>query len=123
MQIKRLLTNLCSNDLERSKQFYTSLFDFTVDFDSDWFVHLLSVGREFEIGIILADHEIVPQQVSGQIKGSYITFVVESVDVLFLKAQELDCKIIQAPELTPYGQRRMLIEAPEGTVCDVSSPT
>lgn len=122
MEIKRLLTNLCSNDLESSKAFYTSLLDFVVDFDSDWFVHLISRGRELEIGIILESHEIVPEQVRDKISGCYITFVVENVDSVFLKAQELNIKIIQTPELTPYGQKRMLIEAPEGTVCDISSP-
>jgi len=122
VEIKRLLTNLCSSDLESSKVFYTSLLDFVVDFDSDWFVHLISRGRELEIGIILENHEIVPEQVRYKISGCYITFVVENVDSVFLKAQELNIKIIQTPELTPYGQKRMLIEAPEGTVCDISSP-
>jgi len=123
MEIKRLLTNICSTDLESSKMFYTSLLDFTIDFDSEWFVHLVSVGRELEIGLILEGHEIVPEQVRGNIKGCYITFVVENVDSIYIKAQALSYKIIQSPEQTPYGQKRMLIEAPEGTVCDVSSPT
>ena len=52
MEIKRLLTNICSTDLEASKQFYTSLFSFKVGYDSDWFIHLVSEGSELELGII-----------------------------------------------------------------------
>jgi len=122
MGVKRLLTNLCSTDLEQSKLFYTSLLNFIVNFDSDWFVQLVSSGRDLEIGIILDGHEIVPDQVKGKVNGFYLTFVVDDVDELFVKAQELNYKIIQTPKLTPYGQKRMLVEAPEGTVCDISSP-
>ena len=122
MEIQRLLTNICSKNLEHSKLFYVSLFDFKVNYDSDWFVHLISEGRGFEIGIISENHEIVPEQARAKITGAYVTFVVENVDAIFQKVQELDYKIIQAPEVTFYGQKRMLLLAPEGTVCDVSSP-
>ena len=122
MEIQRLVTNICAKKLEQSKAFYTSLLNFKVNFDSDWFVQLVSVGKEFELGLIQEGHEIVPERARGKIKGGYITFVVDNVDDLFLKAQELNCNILQSPEPTPYGQKRMLIEAPEGTVCDISSP-
>ncbi len=123
MEIKRLLTNICAKDLEESKKFYTSLFSFNVDYDSDWFVHLISEGRELELGIILEQHEIVPAEAQGSVSGVYLTFVVEEVDALYQKAKELGCNIQQPPEITFYGQKRMLLVAPEGTVCDVSSPT
>ena len=122
MKIDRLLTNVCSQNLEESKLFYTSLFSFKVDYDSDWFVHLISEGRELELGIIGQNHDVVPDKVKGKIVGAYLTFVVENVDECFKQCQELGYEIIQEPENTPYGQKRMLLVAPEGTVCDVSSP-
>ncbi|PWQ94736.1 VOC family protein [Leucothrix arctica] len=122
MKIKRLLTNICSQDLAQSKAFYISLFAFKVDFDSDWFVHLVSEGRELELGLILQSHEVVPEQAKASITGAYLTFVIDDVDRFYKKAQGLDVNILQAPEMTPYGQKRMLLQAPEGTVCDVSSP-
>jgi uncharacterized glyoxalase superfamily protein PhnB len=123
MEIKRLLTNVCSKNLEESKKFYTSLFLFKVDYDSDWFIHLISEGRELELGIVLEQHEIVPSEAQGSASGVYLTFVVEDVDALYQKAKELGCNIQKSPEITFYGQKRMLLVAPEGTVCDVSSPT
>jgi len=32
MNIDRLLTNVCSKDLEKSKEFYVSLFNFNIDY-------------------------------------------------------------------------------------------
>ena len=121
MNIERLLTNLCSNDLPQSKRFYTALFSFNVAFESDWFVNLVSEGNQLEIGIIADDHDIVPKSVKGQAAGVYLTFVVKDIEELFEKAKSNDFKVVQAPELTCYGQKRMLLQAPEGTVCDVSS--
>ena len=121
MKIERLLTNICSNDLEKSKLFYTALFSFKVAFDSDWFVNLISEGSHFEIGLIAQDHEMVPDRIRGEQAGIYLTFVVEDVDLLLRQALQLSYDIIQEPELTFYGQKRMLVVAPEGTVCDVSS--
>jgi len=122
MKINRLLTNVCSKNLDESKHFYTSLFEFKVDYDSDWFIHLISEGRQLELGIIADDHEVVPIKARGLTSGVYLTFVVEDVDELYIKAQKLKFEIIQSPEATAYGQNRMLLTAPEGTVCDVSSP-
>ena len=122
MKIDRLLTNICSTDLEQSRLFYTSLFSFTVDYESDWFIHLISDGRELELGILSESHEIVPERARGTKSGIYLTFVVEDVSPVSQKAQELGYEILQAPEDTFYGQRRMLIVSPEGTICDVSAP-
>ena len=122
MEIKRLLTNICSSDLEQSKLFYTTLFSFKVDYDSDWFIHLISEGRELELGIISECHSVVPEQTRGKVSGAYLTFVVDDVDSFYKKSQGLGFTALQAPETTSYGQKRMLLVAPEGTVCDVSSP-
>lgn len=100
-----------------------SLFDFRIDYDSDWFVHLVSEGRELELGLISESHEVVPDEVKGKPSGVYLTFVVKDVDEFYQKTLELGYKVIQAPEITLYGQKRMLIVAPEGTVCDISSPS
>jgi len=121
MEIKRLLTNLCSPDLEKSKAFYTSLFQFTVDFDSDWFVHLISSGRELELGLIAENHPVVPTEIAGASRGMYLTFVVDDVDQAFEQAKANGYPILLPPEDTEYGQRRMLVQAPEGTVVDISS--
>ena len=119
--IHRMMINICSKELEQSKQFYTQLFDFTVNFDSDWFVQLISQDQQLELGIISQSSEIVPQAVPATSGGYYITFVVENADAVFELAKQKQIEIIQEPEDTFYGQRRLLLKDPNGVIVDVSS--
>lgn len=123
MKINRLFVNICSEHLPESKLFYTSLFDFKVDFDSDWFVHLISSDTRLELGIIHKHSELVPEAWRGPSAGSYISFVVDDVDELHKVAVAKGFVLVQAPEDTFYGQRRMLLSDPNGYLVDVSSPS
>ena len=120
--INRLLLNLLSDDLEASKAFYTALFDFQIDYDSDWFVHLISNQQQLELGLISATSEILPPGARPGAQGFYTTFVVDDADTVFQLARDRDLVIVSKPEDTFYGQRRLVLQAPEGTLIDVSSP-
>ena len=120
--INRLLTNICSDNLSAGKKFYTELFDFQVDYDSDWFVHLISKDKQLELGLIDRSHEIVPKAYQTPPAGFYITFVVDNVDELFETAKTQGFEILEKPSDTFYGQRRLLLKDPDGTLVDVSSP-
>ncbi len=121
-KIDRMMTNICSDKLPETRDFYTKLFDFTIDYDSDWFIHLISKNKQLELGIIDRTHEIVPKECQNQPQGFYITFVVENADAVFEMAKNNGFEIIAAPENTFYGQRRVLLKDPNGTMVDVSSP-
>ena len=122
MKINRLLTNICSENLADSKEFYMALFNFRVEYDSDWFVQLVSVGKDFEIGLMKSDHELVPNEFRGKPVGIYVTLVVDDAVAIFEKAKELGVEIVKEPELTFYGQKRILLKDPAGVLVDVSSP-
>ena len=116
----RLLINICSTNLAASKDFYAGLFDFNVDFDSDWFVHLVSQNKNLELGIIDAKSDVVPPGLNSAAEGFYLTMVIDNVDDFFERNRdELD--VIEPPTDTFYGQRRLLIKDPNGVVIDVSS--
>lgn len=116
------MTNICSDNLEESRYFYTKLFDFTVDFDSDWFIHLISKDQKLELGIIQRTHEIVPKDFQNNPQGFYVTFVVDNVDEIYKIAVSEEFEIISQPMDTFYGQRRLLLKDPSGALVDVSSP-
>lgn len=122
MKINRMMSNICSEQLAASRDFYTKLFDFSVEYDSDWFVHLISKDKQLELGIIDINSEIVPAEIRQQPTGTYITFVVNKVDDLYRVAKTHEYTIVQQPEDTFYGQRRMLLKDPNGFIVDVSSP-
>jgi uncharacterized glyoxalase superfamily protein PhnB len=117
-----MMTNICSEKLAESRDYYTKLFDFNVDYDSDWFVHLISKDQQLELGIIRRTSEIVPAEIKDNPHGFYVTFVVENADDVFEIAKNEGCDIIREPTDTFYGQRRLLLKDPNGVIVDVSSP-
>lgn len=119
----RILTNICSDDLIRSKDFYVELLGFNVKYDSDWYVQLCSPkDSEIEYGIIQRNHELVPKEYQNTPNGMYVTFVVEDVDATYAKAIDMNIPIIQEPRNEFYGQRRFLIKDPDGCLIDICSP-
>ncbi|MDN5200040.1 VOC family protein [Fulvivirgaceae bacterium BMA10] len=116
------MINICSDKLEESKMFYTNLFDFNVNYESDWFIHLISKDKQLELGIIDRKNEIVPNDSKSQPQGFYVTLVVDNADEVFDLAKSNGFDIEQAPEDTFYGQRRLLLKDPNGALIDVSAP-
>lgn len=119
--INRIMTNICSNKLLESKAFYTQLFDFKVQFESNWFIQLISVDKQLELGIIEMNNALVPKEYQVNPNGFYITFVVDDVDAIYKVAKAVKIEIISEPTDTFYGQRRLLLKDPSGTLVDVSS--
>ena len=119
--IARLITNICSDKLPATRDFYTQLFDFQVAFDSDWFIQLTDSARGFELGIIDRNNDLVPPAFQHTPNGFYLTFVVDNTDEVYEIAKAKGFDIIREPEDTFYGQRRLLLKDPSGTLVDVSS--
>ncbi|MEW7278236.1 VOC family protein [Aquimarina sp. 2201CG1-2-11] len=120
--INRIMTNICSDNLAESRDFYTKLFDFNVGYDSDWFIHLISKDRKLELGIIARTNDIVPKDFQYNPQGFYVTFVVDNADEIFKIAKSEKFEIISEPTDTFYGQKRLLLKDPNGTLVDISSP-
>lgn len=120
--LNRMMTNICSEKLAESRDFYTKLLDFTVDYDSDWFVHLISKDKQLELGIIHRTSEIVPDEFQNHPQGFYVTFVVDDVHEVFEIAKREGLEVLSEPVDTFYGQRRLLLKDPNGTLVDISSP-
>jgi uncharacterized glyoxalase superfamily protein PhnB len=93
-----------------------------VDYDSDWFVHLISKDKQLELGIISRTSEMVPDEIKDNPQGFYVTFVVEDADDIFKIAKNEGFEIISEPSDAFYGQRRLLVKDHNGVVVDVSSP-
>ena len=120
--INRLMTNICSSDVNKSKEYYTLLFDFTINFESDWFVHLTANQGSLELGLIDASSEFVPNKIESSSGGYYLTIVVSDTDSVHQLAIQNNATILQEPHDTSYGQRRLLLQAPDGVIIDVSAP-
>lgn len=123
MSFSRVLTNICSDDLPSSRDFYVGLLGFEVNYDSDWYVQLRSpTNKALEFGIISRKSELVPSQFQKPPTGMYVTFVVPDVDAVFARAKSLGLHIVQEPRNEFYGQRRFLTLDPNGCLIDICSP-
>ncbi|MEL6965356.1 MAG: VOC family protein, partial [Pseudomonadota bacterium] len=49
--------------------------------------------------------------------------VVSDCDDVHKRAVEMSAEVVEPPTDMPYGQRRMLVRDPDGTLIDVSAPT
>lgn len=121
--MQRAFTNILSGDVDRTARFYQDLLGMTRHYDSDWFViltHAEMAGLEF--GILDRHNAIVPEAHRASPQGIMLTFVVRDLEPVHDKARLLDADIVEAPTTMPYGQRRMLIKDPDGTLVDISAP-
>ncbi len=79
--------------------------------------------ENLELGILQRDHGIIPEGFRKAPAGVMLTFVVRDCDDVHEKAKRLGITIHTPPTDMPYGQRRMLLCDPDGTVLDISAPT
>jgi len=123
-KIERMIFNIATDDLAGVRDFYTTLLAFEPIYESDWYIVLVPRdGSRFELGIIKRSVDVTPLAATKPPGGGYLTFVVEEVLVAFDQAKAMNAEIIEPPVDTTYGQRRMLLRDPVGTVVDISSPT
>jgi catechol 2,3-dioxygenase-like lactoylglutathione lyase family enzyme len=122
--LKRVLFNILCNDLDASVRFYTSLVDFRVAYQNDWYAVLSPPGQEnVQLGLIDRVSEFTPRHAWGMHEGSYLTLVVDDVFEAVERASELGVEVIESPVALAYGQSRALIRDPSGIVIDLSTPT
>jgi catechol 2,3-dioxygenase-like lactoylglutathione lyase family enzyme len=123
MTFTRILTNICSDRLAESRDFYVALLGFEINYDSDWYVQLRCPSNpELEFGIISHSSDLVPPQYRAAPTGMYVTFVVGDVDASYAKAVAMGLHIVQEPKNEFYGQRRFLTVDPNGCLIDICSP-
>jgi len=122
--MQRAFVNVLSGSVEATATFYQELLGMSRHFESDWFVILTHPDIDgLEYGILQRDHPIVPTSVQSAPSGVMMTFVVDDCDVVHARARTMGADVIEAPVDMPYGQRRMLVRDPDGTVLDISAPT
>ena len=123
MSLERFLWNVIADDPGGLSEFYKKLFGLTEVFHSDWYVVLAHPEKPFEFGFLLRGHDVEPPTLSHNLGGSFPTFVVTNVDEATETALGLGGEVVHGPEDLFYGQRRVIIRDPNGTIIDISSPS
>lgn len=122
MATTRAFYNLIVPDPATERRFFEGLLGLEPRFESDWFVQLGLRGHpELELGILRADHEVVPESLREVAPAGMLTFVVDDVDAVVEAARSAGYPVVEAPRNLFYGQRRAVIRTPGGALVDVSS--
>lgn len=120
--LKRVVTTVYVDDLEKSKAFYCNLLGLVAGFDTDWIVQLSSPDNSaIELMLQPKKHELIPPAFQKSPQGSSVVFVVDDCDEYYSKAVSMGLEIIQEPKNEAYGQRRFLTADPDGLLIDISS--
>jgi len=118
--MQRAFANVLTDDFVGTVQFYEELLELKVTHNFGWFAVLGHPAMpKWEFGVLDKTHDTAPRsEASG---GVILTFVVDDVEAVFDKAEALGVPIIAPPTDMPYGQRRLLIRDPAGTLLDISA--
>jgi len=121
--VNRVVTNILSDHLAETRDFFVELLGFQVNFDEDWYVHLSAPGSPaLEVAVWRRDHELIPETYRQRPAGTILTVVVDDVDVVHKRAGDMGVTIVAPPRDRFYGQRSCLLLDPNGLLVDISTP-
>ncbi|MEM9838480.1 MAG: VOC family protein [Pseudomonadota bacterium] len=121
--MKRAFTNILCDDPSKVALFYEAVLGMRRHADFGWFIILTHddmPGMEF--GLLDASHETVPEGAIPTPSGVMLTFVVDDAEACFQRAQDAGAVVVEPPTDMAYGQRRMVVKDPAGTLVDISAP-
>ncbi len=113
--IHRIVPNIYSNDLEKSKQFYAEFLEMKLVMDMKWILIFASkTNSTSQISILQNDKK-------GKLnnKAIFISIEVSDVDKLYEKAKKQNYKIIYEITDEPWGVRRFFVADPNGATINI----
>lgn len=118
--MRSLFPDICTANLIESKDFYVSLFNFSVVFEIDWYIQLQSPQDEhLQIAFVAQEHSSVPLAYQQKPQGVVITIEVEDVDAIHETAKKLNMKFVQKLRDEDWGQRHFMLADPNNLLVDV----
>lgn len=112
-----------TDDVSGTVAFYVNNFRFKVMFESDWYCHLQSSEDEkVNLAILRGDHETIPAEGHGRIKGLILNFEVDDVDAEYENALSAGLPVLKTLRDEPFGQRHFITRDPNGVLIDIIKP-
>ena len=114
MAVRRIVSNVAADSVEKVREFYSDLFDLNVVMDHGWIA-------------TLASGETAPAQISIATEGGSGTPVpdlsieVDDVDAVYRRATELGHRIEYELTDEPWGVRRFYLLDPTGKLLNILS--
>lgn len=123
MKITQYYPVLQVSDVAATAAYYTNHFDFDVQFDSDWYIHLQSKhDPAVNLAILDGYHETIPPEGRSETKGMILNIEVADVDALHARCAAADLPMVKSLRDEPFGQRHFITRDPNGILIDVIKP-
>ncbi len=109
-----------TDKLQESRDFYLTHFPFTLTFEADWYVSLISTQNpSFQLALLDYRHESVPAGFRQAAQGILLNFEVEDVDVVYERLKAAGLPMHLALKSEAWGQRHFITSDPNGLLLDV----
>ncbi|MBZ4190182.1 VOC family protein [Niabella beijingensis] len=117
MSINRIVPNIYSDDLEKSKDFYRGFLHMDIIMDHGWVLTFASKKNP------LAQVNVLENQKKEVLNNERIFLSVEVSDVngMYRKAKELGLEITYPIANEPWGVRRFFVKDPNGATINLLS--
>ncbi|HEX9783233.1 MAG TPA: VOC family protein, partial [Opitutaceae bacterium] len=114
MNIRRVVPDIKSDQIDESRHFYTDLFGFQVAMDMGWIITLVSPSNPTaQLTLFRGDGSVTDQP--------QMTIEVEDVDHVHSKAVERGLNIVYPLTTELWGVRRFFVVDPNGIILNVMS--
>ncbi len=106
--------------IDKAKEFYLAYFGFSVAFENEWYLHLIS-DSGIQVGFLLPDQPTQPAIFHNLYTGSGVIFSleVENVDSAYTEAMEKSLNINLELRSEEWGQHHFCIKDPNGINLDI----
>jgi len=106
--------------LSAAKEFYSENFGFSVAFESEWYLHLVS-DSGIQAGFMLPEQPTQPKIFHSSYSGSGVIFSVEvnDADLAYSEAKEKGLDVVLDIRSEEWGQRHFSVKDPNGIYLDI----
>jgi predicted enzyme related to lactoylglutathione lyase len=112
MTVNRVVPNVFDSNPERTRRFYSDLFDFEVAMDMGWIATLVSPDQHAaQISVFEPDGE--------EGRDPFVSIEVTDVDAVHARAVELDYDVTYPLRDEDWGVRRFMLTDPGGRTVNV----
>lgn len=115
ISIRRIVPNIYSNDVQKSKQFYTAFLGMELAMDMEWILTFVSKENPTaQLSIFKNDKKTALNN-----SAVFLSIEVSDVDKLYERAQKQNWEIVYPITNEAWGVRRFFVKDPNGATINV----
>ncbi|HTF04446.1 MAG TPA: VOC family protein [Bacteroidia bacterium] len=115
MIIHRIVPNIYSNDLDKSKRFYTEFLEMETVMDMQWILTFASKDNPTaQITVLRYDKKDILNNAD-----TFLSIEVSDVDDLYEKAKKMNLEIVYPLTDETWGVRRFFVQEPNGATINL----